>query len=236
MLDEKVVRLEGRIASLETYFKVGIIVAAIFGIGGGFGAYAVNTARSEVAALQTGVSELSSQIANLQSGIEAAENKLDGVTDELSDASAEHINSLNAAMQRHLNSIETASDDAQNKVVERSSVEQTAIGKSVAQEIAAQLSNLGSVRIHKASQITCDGRDKPVTGQFTEICRTQVDGDFPSGYTVMYSIPHFNHQYGEIPPVYSIGLDKNSDGFALVVKTAYGHLSELIVQYVVLSE
>lgn len=140
MSDEKLSNLDKRIGSLETYFKVGLFVAAIFGIGGGFGAAALNSARTEVAALEKSVSTLTANVDTLKVDVAEAQTDLQNVTSTLSEAVTEHLSTLENAKSDHLIAIDSASQDTQSAISERGKALETALATSVTNEINAQLS------------------------------------------------------------------------------------------------
>lgn len=97
------------------------------------------------------------------------------------------------------------------------------------------LSELGPVRIFGSGVFRCDARGRSATRQWTEICRQPVNGSFPDGFSVMFSVPYFYSRSGEIPPIYSIHAEiRDNSSFDIVVRTAYAQLNEMRVHYIVL--
>ena len=54
--------IDKRVSQLEAYFKVGIIVAAIFGVSGGIGALTLRSASNEISALQLDVAQAQTEL------------------------------------------------------------------------------------------------------------------------------------------------------------------------------
>lgn len=139
MTDDKVSDLDRRVGSLEAYFKVGLIVAAVFGISGGFGAFALNSARTEIAALEKSVSTLTENIETLEADVGNAQTELENVTSTLSEAVAEHLSTLESAKSDHLSAIDAASQDTLTAITERGSTLENALAAAVGSEISVQL-------------------------------------------------------------------------------------------------
>lgn len=118
MSDEKVADLEKRVVGLESYFKVGLIVAAVFGIGGGFGAAALNSARTEISSLRDDVS--------------TAEAQLETVVASLSDAVGEHLESLDMTAARHLDAMSASLNAAERRIGD-------AVGDAIDEQLAPTL-------------------------------------------------------------------------------------------------
>lgn len=132
MTDEKITDLDKRVGSLETYFKVGLLVAAIFGIGGGFGAVALNSARTEIADLEQSVSTLKEEVAS-------AQTDLLNVTSALSETMAEHLATLERAKSDHLGEIESNARTAESGISELHSNLEASLARAVDDEISSQL-------------------------------------------------------------------------------------------------
>ena len=76
MSDQKVFELDKRISKLETYLSVAFFVAAVFGIGAGFGAWAIQSARNEISTLNTDITSLKASVSTLNTGVENALTEL----------------------------------------------------------------------------------------------------------------------------------------------------------------
>jgi len=63
--ETKMSEIEKRVNTIENYFKVGFIVAIIFGVGGAFGLNTINNTREKITILQGEVSTIQSDIENL---------------------------------------------------------------------------------------------------------------------------------------------------------------------------
>ena len=205
-------------------------------------------AQATVDRLKTEIEEISSDINDLQ---KKSEGLFEGLllTGARTEAAAETISDrVLLAEQRATEAQLILKEMQQNVETVGNLQDRLADVESMAQTIAEipafqtsvrdrLSSELGSVKIHKASNFTCDARGKPATGQWAEICRHSVRGIFPAGYTVMYSVPYFYSRSAEIPPVYSLHFEKlENQGFDIILRTAHSQLNEMVVQYLVLSE
>lgn len=140
MTDEKFSDLDKRVDRLETYFRVGLIVAAVFGIGGGFGAFLLNSARTEIAALEQSVSTLTTNVGSLKADVVKAQTDLEIVTSTISEAVAEHLSTLESAKSKHLSAIDTASQDTLTAISKRATTLEDSLTTSVGNELSVQLS------------------------------------------------------------------------------------------------
>lgn len=206
--------LRDRIGKLENYFKVGVVVAAIFGIGGGFGASAITAANSKIKELATAADEIEEDLSGLDERVTSLMMQVGEAESNLSAHASQLETQLDASVSRYRHDLKSAAADA------------------IRGELRTQLEH----RILDYGTIKCDLREVSPVVQWTEVCSRHIEGDFVPGYEVFTSVTYFYSRRGEIPPIYNFS-SRNLEtyGFDIAVRLGHGRLNEIKISWLAIS-
>lgn len=215
------------------YFKIGLVVAAVFGIGGGIGASIINSAKSEIGDIENSLDDIRTDVATTQSSIDNAQSAL-------ARSASEHASNLINASNTAVAEIATATDTGVSAIRDAQQSETLKIqaaSNNIKDEIEAAVSQnimqkYGSLRIITVGSDQCDLRSALATELWEPVCTFTIEGNFPEHYDVFTSVSRFYSFKGALPPIYSILIEnKTSDRFDIVVYTAYQRLNEIRINW-----